>query len=72
MPKTKVERYIKVERHYKDSNPYFTINLFSKNPHEGRLGTYKQFAFRYQTENKMTADTYAYKVGQCLEIPVVQ
>jgi len=72
MPKTKVDRYVKVEKHYKDSKPYYTVNLFSKNPDEQPLGTYKQFAFRYETGDKMTADNYAYKVSKCLEIPISQ
>ena len=70
MAKLQVDRYVKVERHYKDSKPYFTINLFSENPDEQPLGTHKQFAFRYNTQDKMIADIYAYKVGKCLDIPV--
>ena len=72
MPKTKIDSYVKVEKHHKHDKPYYLIKLFAKNPDEGRLGTYKHFPLRYETGDKMTADTYAYKVGQCLEIPVVQ
>ena len=70
MPKVKVDRYVKVQRHFKDDKPYYTINLFSENPDEQPLGTHKQFPFRYQTENKLVADTYAYKISKCLDIPV--
>tara|TARA_B100000749_G_scaffold151330_1_gene116254 strand:- start:1470 stop:1685 length:216 start_codon:yes stop_codon:yes gene_type:complete len=65
------DSYVKVEQHYKEDKPYYLIKLFAKNPDEGRLGTYKHFPLRYETGNKMVADTYAYKVGKCLEIPVV-
>ena len=69
--KTKVDRYVKVERHYKDEKAYYTINLFSENADEPeRLRTHKKFPFLYQTQNKMTADSYAYKIGRCLEVPV--
>ena len=70
--KTKVDSYVKVEKHYKHDKPYYLIKLFAKNPDEGRLGTYKHFPLRYETGDKTTADTYAYKVGKCLDIPVVQ
>ena len=70
--KTKVDSYVKVEKHYKHDKPYYLIKLFAKNPDEGRLGTYKHFPFRYETGDKMVADTYAYKVGKCLGVPVVQ
>ena len=69
--KTKVDGYVKVEKHYKHDKPYYLIKLFAKNPDEGRLGTYKHFPLRYETENRMVADTYAYKVGKCLGVPVV-
>ena len=72
MAKLQVDRYVKVERHYKDSKPYFTINLFSEHPDEQPLGTHRQFAFRYKTQSKMNADAYAYKVARCLECKVVQ
>ena len=71
MPKTKVDSYVKVEKHYKHDTPYYLIKLFSENPAEQPLGTHKQFPLRYETFNKMTADTYAYKVGKCMDIPVV-
>ena len=70
--KTKVDSYVKVEKHYKHDKPYYLIKLFAKNPDEGRLGTYKHFPFRYETGDKMVADTYAYKVGKCLGVPVVE
>ena len=72
MAKSKVDRNVKVERHFKGIKPYFTINLFSENPDEQPLGTHKKFSFRYETENKMVADNYAYKVSKCLECRVVQ
>ena len=34
MAKSKVDRYVKVERHFKGIKPYFTINLFTENPDE--------------------------------------
>ena len=69
--KTKVDGYVKVEKHYKNDKPYYLIKLLAKNPDEGNLGTYKHFPLRYETENRMVADTYAYKVGKCLSVPVV-
>ena len=69
--KTKVDSYVKVEKHYNHDKPYYLIKLFAKNPDEGRLRTYKHFPFRYETGDKMVADTYAYKVGKCLSVPVV-
>jgi len=69
--KAKVDSYVKVEKHYKHDKPYYHVKLFAKNPDAGRLGTYNHFPLRYETFNKMTADTYAYKVGKCLDIPVV-
>ena len=70
MPKTKVDSYVKVEKHYKGEKPYYTTNLFSEHPDEQPLGTHKKFSFRYETENKMVADIYAYKISKCLDIPV--
>tara|TARA_R110002020_G_scaffold460729_1_gene679360 strand:- start:174 stop:392 length:219 start_codon:yes stop_codon:yes gene_type:complete len=72
MAKSKVDRYIKVEKHYKHDKPYYHVKLFAKNPDAGRLGTYNHFPLRYETFNKMVADTYAYKVAKCLECRVVQ
>ena len=71
MTKTKVDSYVKVEKHYKEDKPYYLIKLFAKNPDEGRVGTHKHFPLRYETGDKMGADTYAHKGGKCLEIPVV-
>ena len=72
MAKSKVDRYVKVERHYKHDKPYFLVKLFSENPDEQPLGAHKQFPLRYETFNKMAADNYAYKVAKCLECRVVQ
>ena len=72
MPKTKVDAYVKIEKHYKHDKPYYLIKLFAKNPDEGSLGIYKHFPFRYETGDKMTAYTYAYKVGKCLGVPEVE
>ena len=72
MPKTKVDAYVKIEKHYKHDKPYYLIKLFAKNPDEGSLGIYKHFPFRYETGDKMTAYTYAYKVGKWLGVPVVE
>jgi len=72
MAKSKVDRYVKVERHYKHDKPYYHIKLFSENPDEQPLGTHKQFPLRYETFNKTVADNYAYKVAKCLECRVVQ
>ena len=71
MPKTKVDSYVKVEKHCKHDKPYYLVKLFAKNPDAGRLGTYNHFPLRYETFNKMAADTYAYKVAKCLECRVV-
>ncbi len=70
--KNKMDAYVTVEKHYKSDKPYYLIKLFAKNPDEGRLGTYKHFPLRYETENRMVASTYAYKVGKCLGVPVVE
>ena len=70
MAKSKVDRYVKVEKHYKHDKPYYLVKLFAKNPDAGRLGTYNHFPLRYETQNKMTADSYAYKISRCLEVPV--
>ena len=70
MAKSKVDRYVKVEKHYKHDKPYYLIKLFSENPDEQPLGTHKQFPLRYETFNKMGAEIYAYKVAKCLECRV--
>ena len=72
MAKSKVDRYVKVERHYKHDKPYYHVKLFAKNPDAGRLGIYNHFPLRYETFNKTVADNYAYKVAKCLECRVVQ
>ena len=52
MAKSKVDRYVKVVKHYKHDKPYYHVKLFSENPDEQPLGTHKQFPLRYETFNR--------------------
>ena len=74
MPKTKVDRYVKVSRRFDSSKkPYFDICLFSENPDDKpQFRTHKQFPLGYETGNKTQAELYAYKLAKCLECRVVE
>jgi len=74
MPKTKVDRYVKVSRRFDGSQkPYFDISLFSENPDEKpQYRSHRSFVLDYETGDKTKAELYAYKLAKCLECRVVE